>query len=158
MKGTRTNQQTHVVMTKRLPTTFMWASLLSLVLPILPVSASPLIQNVPQKPFNLPTQDSKAVRLPANDGLWPSLDFGLEALSEASSQPIDTFEAVMLELGDTSKWSLPKKEARPRLVDWDFTVSTSGLPQHSLRVKQPNSLGVDDVKQVYTYYLFVMWN
>jgi hypothetical protein len=123
--------------------------LLSLVLTTYLTHANPLIQ----KPFNLPKEEAQTHRS-ANDGSrFPSKDVALKALSEASYQVIETFEIVMSELGDVSKhltWSLPKKEVKARPHDWDFTVSTSALPEHSLRVKKPNSLGVDDVKQACT--------
>lgn len=134
----------------------MWRSLLFSALSVLSAGASPLIQNVPQKPFNVPTQDLKHIDVLGNDGHSGSSDVAMEFLAAAPSQLIETFEAVMSKLDDASKWALPQKEARPRLHDWDFTVSTSGLPQHSLRIKEPNSLGVDDVKQVYTYLCFVI--
>jgi len=75
----------------------------------------------------------------------------LNALRGASTQVLETFESVMSELGDTSNrltWSLPKKAVQARPNGWDFTVSTTALPEHSLRVKKPSDLGVDDVKQV----------
>ena len=124
--------------------------LLSLVLTTSLALANPLIQ----KPFNLPKEEavSKQEYRPAKDGSrFPSMDVALKALSEASSQVIETFETVTSELGDVSKhltWSLPQKEVKARPHDWDFTVSTSALPEHSLRVKTPDGLGVDDVKQV----------
>lgn len=111
---------------------------------------NPLIQ----KPFNLPKEEaaSKQEYRPAKDGSrFPSMNVALKALNEVSSQAIETFETVMSELGDVSKhliWSLPQKEVKVRPYDWDFTVSTSALPEHSLRVKEPDNLGVDDVKQV----------
>ena len=126
--------------------------LLSLVLTTYLTHANPLIQ----KPFSRPKEEAASTQThrPANDGSrFPSKDVALKALSEASSQVIETFEIVMSELGDVSKhltWSLPKKEVKARPHGWDFTVSTSALPEHSLRVKKPNSLGVDDVKQVCT--------
>ena len=121
--------------------------LLSLVLTT--ALGNPLIQ----KPFNLPKEEaaSKQEYRPAKDGSrFPSMNVALKALNEVSSQAIETFETVMSELGDVSKhltWSLPQKEVELR-HDWDFTVSTSALPEHSLRVKEPDNLGVDDVKQV----------
>src|SRR6266496_254370 len=124
--------------------------LLSLVLTTYLARANPFVQN----PFNLPKEEptSKQLHSPAQDGgRFPSMDVALEALSEASSEVIEIFETVMSELGNVSKhltWSLPQKEVKARPHDWDFKVSTSALPEHSLRVKNPDSLGVDDVKQV----------
>ena len=124
--------------------------LLSVLLTTYLAHANPLIQ----KPFYLPKEEaaSKQAHRPPSDGnRFPSMDVALKALDEASSQVIETFETVMSELGDVSKhltWSLPKKEVKARPYEWDFTVSTSALPEHSLRVKKPGSLGVDDVKQV----------
>ena len=127
--------------------------LLSLVLTTYLGHANPSVQ----KPFNIHKEEgaSKQLHNPAKDGgRFPSMDVALEALSEASSQVIEIFETVMSELGDVSKhltWSLPQKEVKARPHDWEFKVSTSVLPEYSLRVKIPNNLGVDDVKQVCAY-------
>ena len=127
--------------------------LLSLVLTPYVAHANPFIQ----KPLNILNAEatSKQEHRPAKDGSHStSMDVALKALNEASSQVIETFEAVMSELGDVSKhltWSLPKKEVNARPQDWEFTVSTSALPEHALRVKEPDNLGVDDVKQACTH-------
>ena len=121
--------------------------LLSFIATSFLANANPLIQ----KPFTLPKDTAKQSYSPLTDGRPPPLDIALKALNEASSQVIETFENVMSELGDISNqftWSLPKKEVTGPRHDWDFRVSTSVLPEHSLRVKKPDSLGVDDVKQV----------
>lgn len=127
--------------------------LLSLVLTAYLTHANPLLQ----KPLTILKEETtlKQEHRPAKDGSHStSMDVALKALNEASSQVIETFEAVMSELGDVSKyltWSLPEKEVNARPHDWDFTVSTSALPEHALRVKNPDSLGVDDVKQACTH-------
>jgi hypothetical protein len=116
------------------------------------VSATPYIQKTFQKPFKLATPDAEPAHSPADPATLPSLDSALKALSEVSYQVIETFETVMSELGgEVTKylsWSLPQKEVTHRPHDWDYTVSTTALPEHSLRVKKPRGLGVDDVKQV----------
>jgi len=117
-------------------------------------NASPLIQNnVPQTHFSLSKEHSESTLYHhvAGDSRLPSMESALNALRGVSAQVVETFESVMSELGDASKhltWSLPRKSAEARPNDWDFTVSTTALPEHSLRVKKPNNLGVDDVKQV----------
>ena len=112
--------------------------------------ATPLDHKLSQKPFKLGEQTPQAAHGSA-DGRSPAVENALKALSQASSQVIKTFETVMADLSDVSRhltWSLPRKVVTPRLGGWDYTVSSAALPEHSLRVKQPNSLGVDDVKQV----------
>lgn len=112
--------------------------------------ATPLDHKLSQIPFKLGGQVPQAPHRSA-DGRGPAFKNALKALSQASSQVIETFETVMAELSDVSRhltWSLPRKVVTPRLDGWDHTVSSAALPEHSLRVKQPNSLGVDDVKQV----------
>ena len=125
---------------------------ISLVLSfVLLTVATRLVPNEPQKPFNIPKQNPLFAHHSATGGRLPSLDVALKSLGEASSQVIETFENVMSELGDDAKrmtWSLPQKAVKARPHDWDFTVSTTALPEHSLRVKTPDGLGVDDVKQV----------
>jgi hypothetical protein len=82
----------------------------------------------------------------------PALQKALDALKEAPSEVMETFEQVMLDLGYFSgnlTWTLPAKEISPRPDGWDFSITSNVLPDHSLRVKQPNGLGVDDVKQVF---------
>jgi hypothetical protein len=113
--------------------------------------ATPFVPNESQKVFNIPKQNPQSGHHSATGSRLPSLDVALESLGEASSQVIETFENVMSELADDAKhmtWSLPQKAVKARPHDWDFTVSTTALPEHSLRVKKPDSLGVDDVKQV----------
>jgi len=112
------------------------------------VQATPFINKSPQQPFNLPNhathESHKADRTPA-------MEYALKALSHASAQVIETFETVMAELDDVAKqltWSLPKKSVRQRPDGWDYKVASAALPEHRLRVKKPNGLGVDDVKQV----------
>jgi len=108
--------------------------------------ASPLTQITFQhhRPKNADVPSDGADRLPC-------LNFALQSLREASSQVIETFESVMAEFRDVARdmtWSLPKKHVVPRPNDWDFIVSSSALAEHSLRVKRPEGLGIDDVKQV----------
>jgi len=112
--------------------------------------ASPLTQITFQNPR---PENADAPGL-AHDGAdrLPCLNFALQSLRDASSQVLETFESVMSELRDAARdmtWSLPKKNVVPRPDDWDFIVSSSALSEHSLRVKRPDGLGVDDVKQVY---------
>jgi hypothetical protein len=129
---------------------FTTVVLLFLVLTTYLANATPFILDGTQKPFQIPKSVSQSVHHTNIDGRVPCLDIALKSLGEASSQTIETFENVMSELGDVSKhmtWSLPQKKANARLHDWDFTVSTTALPEHSLRVKRPNNLGVDNVKQ-----------
>jgi len=113
--------------------------------------ASPLTQQIP---FQHPALAAKAAS--TSSAKWadrlPCLDVALQSLLDASAQVIETFESVMSEFRDAANdltWTLPKKNVVPRPThDWDFSVSSSALPEHSLRVKKPDSLGVDDVKQV----------
>jgi hypothetical protein len=120
---------------------------------LLIANASPLIENNAQTHFSLSKDkvESTHHQHVASTNRVPSLESALNALRGASVQVVETFESVMSELGDASKhltWSLPQKAVNARPGDWDFTVSTHALPEHSLRVKKPNNLGVDDVKQV----------
>jgi len=121
---------------------------------LLIANASPLIQNnADQTHFSLSKEQSESTHHHhvADNSRMPSMESALNALRGASAQVVETFESVMSELGDASKhltWSLPQKAVNARPHDWDFTVSTTALPEHSLRVKKPNNLGVDDVKQV----------
>ena len=119
-------------------------------------AATPLGHKLSQTPFKLGAQVPQAAH-GSPDGRSPALEHALKTLSQVSSQVIETFETVMADLSDVSRhltWSLPRKVATPRLSGWDYTVSSAALPEHSLRVKQPNSLGVDDVKQVRSLFLF----
>lgn len=121
------------------------------------VVATPFDHKLSQKTFRLGAQIPHVTS--SANGRSAAIEKALKALDQVSSQVIETFESVMGELGDISKhltWSLPKKVATPRLAGWDYTVSSTALPEHSLRVKQPNSLGVDDVKQVHSS-LFYSW-
>jgi len=91
---------------------------------------------------------------PAHEGpdRLPCLDVAFQSLRDASSQVLETFESVTSEFHDAVRdmtWTLPKKNVVPRSDNWDFNVSSSALPDHSLRGKRPDGLGVDDVKQVY---------
>jgi hypothetical protein len=124
---------------------------------LLIANASPLIQNnAAQTHFSLSKEQSESTHHHhhhhvADNSRMPSMESALNALRGASAQVVETFESVMSDLGDVSKhltWSLPQKAVSARPDGWDFTVSTTALPQHSLRVKKPNNLGVDDVKQV----------
>jgi hypothetical protein len=132
----------------------MWKkAALPLLSLLLNANASPLTQNNgPQTHFSLSKEHSESTHHHHVAGSrLPSMESALNALRGASAQVVETFESVMSELGDSSKhltWSLPKKAVEARPNDWDFTVSTTALPEHSLRVKKPNNLGVDDVKQV----------
>ena len=122
-----------------------------------PAGASPFIQNGAQKAFQLPNGPVHAnQRKLLHDDGQSSLSKAIEALKEASPRVVDTFNSVMSELGDVARdltWSLPQKEVLPRPHDWDFTVSSKALPGHSLRIKEPKSLGVDNVKQVSLTYV-----
>jgi hypothetical protein len=103
-----------------------------------------------QTPFHL-SESSTHRDNPGSGGRPAAIEYALKALTEASAQVLETFETVMAELGDVAKdmtWSLPKKNITPRPHGWDYTVSSAALPDHALRVKKPNSLGVDHVKQV----------
>jgi len=113
------------------------------------VSASPFRQPGTQKPF-VHSQDPSVPPAVSLSRL-PAVQSALKSLRDASPQVIETFEKVMAELGDISQsltWMLPQKQVVPRPNDWDFTITTKALPEHSLRIKQPNELGVDDVRQV----------
>lgn len=117
------------------------------------VNGSPFGSKSPQTPFNLP--EHKHVSSPASAGRNAAMEYAMKALTGVSSQVVETFETVMGELSDVSKhltWSLPEKEATRRLDGWEYTVSSAALPEHALRVKKPDSLGVDDVKQVSSAY------
>src|SRR5579862_7075721 len=106
----------------------------------IPKGQNPFIESPPQK------AQRESARL---SGILIALD----SLKEASPQAIETFEKVMAELSDISEhltWRLPEKKIASRPTGWDYTVSSSVLPEHRLRIKQPNKLGVDDVKQVNT--------
>lgn len=115
--------------------------------------ASPLTQQIP---FQHPALTATTPTSAAASAKWadrlPCLDVALQSLRDASAQVLDTFESVMSEFRDAANdltWTLPRKNIVPRPDhDWDFSVSSSALPEHSLRVKKPNGLGVDDVKQV----------
>jgi hypothetical protein len=113
--------------------------------------ASPLTQQIP---FQHPAVAATSASAKWADRL-PCLDVALQSLRDASAQVLDTFESVMSEFRDAANdltWTLPKKNIVPRPDNnWDFSVSSSALPEHSLRVKKPNGLGVDDVKQVCFY-------
>ena len=112
-------------------------------------TATPFDHKPSQKTFKLGAQLPQVAS--SAPGRSAAIENALKALTQVSSQVLDTFESVMGELSDVSKhltWSLPQKLATPRLSGWDYTVSSAALPEHSLRVKQPNSLGVDNVKQV----------
>jgi hypothetical protein len=138
-------------MGRRDPSIFSYFTILFVSSFVLLIVATPLVPNEHQKPFNIPKQTPQPPHHSATGGRLPSLDVALKSLDEASLQLIETFENVMSELGDNAKhmtWSLPQKAVKARPHDWDFTVSTTALPEHSLRVKKPDSLGVDDVKQV----------
>jgi hypothetical protein len=66
-------------------------------------------------------------------------------------QTTETYQQVVAELGDDGfpfSWSVPPKEASKRVGVWEYSVASTALPDHSLRIKQPTGLGVDDVKQV----------
>jgi hypothetical protein len=133
----------------------MWKkAALPLLSLLLTAKASPLTQNnAPQIHFSLSKEQFESTNHNHHvvGNRLPSMESALNALRGASAQVVETFESVMSELGDASKhltWSLPKKTVEVRPNDWDFTVSTTALPEHSLRVKKPNNLGVDDVKQV----------
>ena len=130
----------------------MWRiTTLSLISLVLTSNSSPLSQNAgAQTPFRLSKGESTLHPVVGVNRL-PSIESALTALRGASAQVVETFENVMSELGDASKhltWSLPRKTVKSRPDEWDFKVSSDALPDHALRVKKPNSLGVDDVKQV----------
>jgi hypothetical protein len=119
--------------------------------------ASPLTQQIPfQHPAVHPAVAATTPTSASASAKWadrlPCLDVALQSLRDASAQVLDTFEAVMSEFRDAANdltWTLPKKNIVPRPdKDWDFSVSSSALPEHALRVKKPDGLGVDDVKQV----------
>jgi len=115
------------------------------------VGASPFGQKTPQKAFQLPKGYVDTKQKPSHDDGQSSWSKAIEALKEASPQVLDTFTSVMSELGDAARsltWTLPQKDVLPRPNDWDFIVSSKALPGHSLRIKEPKSLGVDNVKQV----------
>jgi hypothetical protein len=113
------------------------------------VNGTPFGSKSPQTPFNLP-QDN--VKSPASSiSRNAAMEYAMKTLTGVSSQVVETFETVMGELSDVSKhltWSLPEKAVKPRPEGWAYTVSSAALPEHALRVKKPDSLGVDDVKQV----------
>ena|ERR1700676_534098 len=117
--------------------------------------AKPFITG-PQTAFQLGDPSAQQSHSSANGGRNAAMEYAMKALTGVSAQVAETFETVMAELGDVSKhmtWSLPKKVVTPRPDGWDATVSSAALPEHSLRVKTPNSLGVDDVKQVIIHTL-----
>jgi hypothetical protein len=120
-------------------------------------NASPLTQITFQSP-NAKAGQTDKIAMASGDRL-PCLEAALQSLHHASSQVLETFELIMSEFHDAAKdltWTLPKKNILPRPTDWDFTISSSALPDHSLRVKKPNSLGVDDVKQVSINFLYIL--
>lgn len=138
----------HVVRPRRSPASFPCLLIFCLLL-VFVANASPFTQITFQNPH--PTDGITTTKW--GDRL-PCLDVALQSLSDASFEVLETFESVMSELRDAAReltWTLPEKNVLPRpSKDWDFTVASSALPEHALRVKKPKSLGVDDVKQVYT--------
>lgn len=109
-----------------------------------------VVQNAQQKTFNLPNKYLEASDRPSSMHRHPGFEVVLEAFKAASPRTQEMFEAFLSGLADDSEHldlSLPQKDVTLRPA-WDFTVSTAALPEHSLRVKRPNSLGVDDTKQV----------
>jgi hypothetical protein len=112
------------------------------------VNGTPFGSKSPQTPFNLP-QDN--LRSSVSTSRNAAMEYAMKTLTGVSSQVVETFETVMGELSDVSKhltWSLPEKAVKPRPEGWAYTVSSAALPEHALRVKKPDRLGVDDVKQV----------
>lgn len=132
--------------------TFITALVLFILLAVGSPATRPLARIGLQIPFNFPEPHDNPARPIPSVASHSSLDVALKELEGASQQVIDTFEAVMSELGSEVStyliWSLPHKNVRISKHKWDFEVSSNALPEHSLRVKVPNSLGVDDVKQV----------
>jgi hypothetical protein len=106
-----------------------------------------------QKPFRLPNILGSSNHGSHNKASYPALDRALKSLSGVSQQVVETFESVMSELGsDVFKhltWTLPHKDvvSRPDR-EWRYRVSSDATPEHSLRIREPKNLGVDDVKQV----------
>ena len=113
------------------------------------VNGTPFGSKSPQTPFNLPQDNVKSPI--SSTSRNAAMEYAMKTLTGVSSQVVETFETVMGELSDVSKhltWSLPEKAIKPRPEGWAYTVSSAALPEHALRVKKPDSLGVDDVKQV----------
>jgi hypothetical protein len=130
------------------------SSIVSVLLPLLvhvaSISATPFLRDGPQLPFGLSEHLSRLAQSSTTDNRPASLKAALGSLHDASGKVVKTFEDVMAEIPEVSSrltWELPQKSANKRL-DWDFTVSSEALPEHALRVKDPQELGVDDVKQV----------
>jgi len=109
-----------------------------------------VVQNAQQKTFNLPPKYREESDSPSSRHRHPGYEVAAEAFKAASPQVQEMFEAFISGLDDDFEHltlSPPQKNVTLRPA-WDFTVSTTALPEHSLRVKRPNSLGVDDTKQV----------
>jgi hypothetical protein len=112
------------------------------------VSASPLIHDEEQSPFGLSEPFSKAAQSSAPKYPSASLEAEIklllniiEDLAEEATDDVFGFTGGLMR-----DWTY-SKESHPR-SDWDITVSSEALPDHALRVRSPEDLGIDDVKQV----------